>query len=146
MRVEGEEGCLQGVVRERDNLQDIGVDGAILLKRIVMKWDVIWTGLSWFRYGQVADLYLHGKEFCVHKIIEVSWVVEGIWASREGITLQGVRYYVSYLICQVAGSNSGWILMLTGFFKLPCIISQIVTYVTLRSFAIFHSPVLRLCT
>jgi hypothetical protein len=45
--MEGDEWCLLGLVRERDYLQDLGVDGAIILKWVIKKWDVIWTGLSW---------------------------------------------------------------------------------------------------
>jgi hypothetical protein len=37
MRIEGKEWCVQGLVRERDDLQDLGVDGAIILKWVVKK-------------------------------------------------------------------------------------------------------------
>jgi len=33
-------------------LEDDGVDGRIILRRIIRKWDVgKWTGSSWFRIG-----------------------------------------------------------------------------------------------
>jgi len=39
-----------GNVRERDHLEDTGVDGRIILRRIFRKWDVgSWTGSSWLR-------------------------------------------------------------------------------------------------
>jgi len=39
-----------GKMRERDHLEDPGVDGAIILRWIFRKWDVrLWTGLSWIR-------------------------------------------------------------------------------------------------
>jgi hypothetical protein len=37
-------------LRERDHWGDPGIDGRIILRRIMRKWDVgIWTGLSWLR-------------------------------------------------------------------------------------------------
>ena len=39
-------------LRERDHLEDSGVDGRIILRWIFRKWDVgAWTGLSWLRIG-----------------------------------------------------------------------------------------------
>jgi hypothetical protein len=38
------------VGKPKGKLVDPGVDGRIILRRIVRKWDVeIWTGLSWLR-------------------------------------------------------------------------------------------------
>jgi hypothetical protein len=43
---------LVGNLRERDHWRDPGVDGRIILKWMLSKWDVgVWTGLSWFRTG-----------------------------------------------------------------------------------------------
>jgi len=39
-------------LRKRDFLEDPGVDGRIILRRIFRKWDVgVWTGLIWLRIG-----------------------------------------------------------------------------------------------
>jgi hypothetical protein len=43
---------LVGYLRERDHLDYLGVDGKIILKFIVMKWNrEAWTGLIWLRTG-----------------------------------------------------------------------------------------------
>ena len=35
-----------------DHLEDQGVDGSVILRRIFKKWDVgVWTGSSWLRVG-----------------------------------------------------------------------------------------------
>jgi hypothetical protein len=46
-----------GNVRERDHLEDSGVDGRMILRRIFRKYDVgLWTGPSWLRIGTGGGL------------------------------------------------------------------------------------------
>jgi len=41
-----------GNLRERDHLEDAGIDGKMILRWIFRKWDgVTWTGLIWLRIG-----------------------------------------------------------------------------------------------
>jgi len=41
-----------GYLWERDRLEDLGVNGSIVLRWIFSKWDVAaWTGSSWLRLG-----------------------------------------------------------------------------------------------
>ena len=52
----GERGVYKGFwwenLRKRDHLEDPGVDGRIILRRISRKWDKgLWTGSSWLRIG-----------------------------------------------------------------------------------------------
>jgi len=43
---------LYGNLRERDHLEDPGIDGRIILRWIFKKWDVeAWTGSMWLGIG-----------------------------------------------------------------------------------------------
>ena len=45
-------GFCWGNLREKDHLEDPGVDGRIILRWIFRKWDVrSWFGSSWLRIG-----------------------------------------------------------------------------------------------
>jgi hypothetical protein len=46
-----------GNLKERNHLEDQGIDGRILLRWIFRKWDVgAWTGSSWLRKGTRGGL------------------------------------------------------------------------------------------
>jgi len=52
MRWAGHVARMGGNLRERDHLGGLGVDGRIILRWILRKWDVgVWTGSSWLRIG-----------------------------------------------------------------------------------------------
>jgi hypothetical protein len=52
-----------GGLRERDPLEDIGIDGRIILKCILEKWDgEAWIGLLWVRIGTEAGCHECGNE------------------------------------------------------------------------------------
>jgi len=51
-RGEGYIGFWWGNLRERNHFRDQGVDGRIILRWILRKWDVgVWTESSWLRIG-----------------------------------------------------------------------------------------------
>jgi hypothetical protein len=46
-----------GNLRERNQFEDVGVDGKIILNGIFKKWDgEAWTGLVWLRIGTCDGL------------------------------------------------------------------------------------------
>jgi hypothetical protein len=62
-RAEAYTGFWWGNLRERDHLEDLGVDERIILRCIVRKWDVsAWMGLIWFRIGTDGGLCECGNE------------------------------------------------------------------------------------
>jgi hypothetical protein len=55
-----------GNMTEGDHLEDIRVDGKIILKCIFREWcENVWTALLWSSKGQVEGNCEHGNEFLV---------------------------------------------------------------------------------
>jgi hypothetical protein len=53
----------QGSLEERDYFEDLGVDGRIILKRILKNWNVEeCTEFIWLRLGKRGDFFEHGNE------------------------------------------------------------------------------------
>ena len=53
----------RGNLKQRNHLEDPGIDGRITLGWIFRKWDVrAWTGSMWLKYGQVAGSCVCGNE------------------------------------------------------------------------------------
>ena len=52
-----------GTLREKDHLEDPGLDGTIVLRRIFRQWDVrAWAGSIWLRIGAGAGTCKCGNE------------------------------------------------------------------------------------
>jgi hypothetical protein len=45
---------LVGNLRERDYLRDPSIDGRIILRWNLRKWDRVWAGSSWLKIGTVS--------------------------------------------------------------------------------------------
>ena len=65
-------GFLWGNLRERDHLENPGVNGRIILRWIFRRWDVgVWTGSSWLRIGTVdGHLWMRWWTFGLHYMRE----------------------------------------------------------------------------
>jgi hypothetical protein len=51
-------------LKERDHWEDIGVDGVVMLKRVLQKWDDrSWAGFMWLRLGTKVGSYEYGNEY-----------------------------------------------------------------------------------
>jgi hypothetical protein len=44
-------------LKKIDAIEDLGVDGMLIMKLIFKKWDVTWTGFIWFMMGTSGGLW-----------------------------------------------------------------------------------------
>jgi hypothetical protein len=84
-----EEMCIQGFwwgnLKEKDHLENPGVDGTIILRKIFKKWDVrAWTGSTWLRIGTGAGTCKRSNEPWVSIKCE-EYLVKNRFASQEGL-------------------------------------------------------------
>jgi hypothetical protein len=56
LRGEVHTGVWWGELRARDHLENTDVDGTVILKWILKKWDGAWTGLIWLKIGKDGGL------------------------------------------------------------------------------------------
>ena len=72
---------------KKEHLGDLRVDGRIILKYILRKQNErSWIGFIWLRLGEIGRLLWKRQwTFLYHKICEISWPVEKLLASKEGI-------------------------------------------------------------
>ena len=86
---------LVGQPEWRKPLEDPGVDGRIILRRIFWKWDVgPRTRLIWLRIG-TGDRHLWMRQwtFGFHKMRGIYWLAESRLASQEGFCcMEWVKY------------------------------------------------------
>ena len=81
-------GVWWGNLRERDHMEDSGVDGRIILRWIFRKGNAgAWTESSWRRIGtDGGHLWMR-----FHKMRGISWLAENLLASQEGLCSAELR-------------------------------------------------------
>lgn len=85
--------CMQNFDRKRDHLQDLDVDGRVILKCILRYYVRIWTGLMLLGIGAICVLFwIHESTSEVFKSWIISWVGKRMLASNEEVAWR------SYLI------------------------------------------------
>ena len=84
---------------ERNHLEDLNVDGIIILRWILKQWDgEAWTGLNWLKMAGGRHLWMRHWFFGFHKMWSISWPAEDRLASQEGICfMELVSQLVSFV-------------------------------------------------
>jgi hypothetical protein len=71
-------------LKKRNNLENPGVDGRIILRWFCRKWDVVAeSGSIWSRLRKVAGLVNAVMNLRVHKMRGISWLAENRLASQK---------------------------------------------------------------
>ena len=90
-----------GATSERDHLEDLSLDGRIILKWMLQKQGEEWTGFIWLSLGKTGRLYWTQKgSLWFHKTWGISCLAEELLASQE------LSAVCSGLV-EMQGSNSG---------------------------------------
>ena len=113
-----------GDLTESDNVEDLVMDGRIILKLIFKKWDGnAWTGLVWLRIGTGGGrLWVRELTLGSHKLRGICWLVEDLLASEEELCSREIFIYfrpmTNRLLANVNIFTNNWSSLIIWLFLL----------------------------